>query len=404
MPGDLPSILTKKTEVFFPVSKLGLYAISIVGRCEGRNDLRLEIDGRFFREIPPKDNIQKYDVPPAWNGSKLHNLKQTNIFLLKLDPGQHTITFFPEGQAKVEEWSYWQVEDATKVVFDLNENAEDGNKRPWLNFILVDLPLISVTAEVSASWRLLDGDDVKLIIDNEIEYNPNSLLWRNWVWHATPGQILSGVKKEQKVLTKNLESGMHYVEFWADKTPTLHQVVLNLGELTLESGSQPAESSNGPTVGNPKWTENFSDDSDQIILARALFGEARSTLVPDEARVAIAWVIKNRVESNRWPNTYWEVITTPSQFSSFSQSDPNRAYVENPLHKDLVVDKKAWEHAYEIAGKVINNKLSDPTNGANHFYDDSISVPPWAKDQKPTLTVSYINKFEQKASIFFFKL
>jgi len=395
MPQDLPDVLMEKTQVSFFVPKLGLYAISIAARCKGKNDLRIEIDGRIFREIPPKENIQKYDIPPAWNGRNLRGLKQINIFLIKLDEGKHIITFSPEGQTRVEEWTQWRIENSSNAVFDLNQQAENGDKRPWFTFVLIDFPLKSLAVEISTLWHLFDGDDVKLIVDNKIEPNSNSKLWKDWAWHATPSQIFSGSKKEQKTFNKNLPSGIHYIEFWADKTPTLHQVVLNLGAIELP---------NTPTVDNPKWTKNFADDPDQIILARALFGEARNVLVPDEARIAIGWVIRHRVESSRWPDTYWEVITTPYQFSSFTLGDPNRPYIENPLHKDSTTDKEAWEHAYEIAGKVIGDKSPDPTNGANHYYDDSINAPPWAKDQQPTLTISYINKYGKEASIFFFKL
>lgn len=34
---------------------------------------------------------------------------------------------------------------------------------------------------------------------------------------------------------------------------------------------------------------------------------------------ALAWVIRNRVESNRYPDTYYEVITQAYQFSYFNQ-------------------------------------------------------------------------------------
>lgn len=402
MPEDFPQTITSKTQTKFVIGELGIYAISITARCKGKNDLRVEIDNQLFREIPPKDNTQKFDVPPAWNGSKLSGRLQTNIFLLQLDEGEHVIVFIPEGRAKVEKFAHWQIKDPTHVEFNLDQQAEEGDKRPWFTFALVDLPLKFIEAEASVSWHYFDGDDVKLIIDNQIEKNPSSRLWKDWAWHATPKQFFGGPKKEQKVFTKDLPKGLHYIEFWADKTPTLHKVILDLGNLELKQ-AQP-EPTNTPTVENPKWTGDFSDDTDQIILARALFGEARNTLVPDEARIAIGWVIKNRVISTGWPDTYLGVITKPKHFSAFNLGDDNRPFVENPLHKSNEIDKRAWENTYDIARKIIEDEITDPTHGANHYYDDSISTPGWAKDQKPTLTISYINQFGEEASIFFLNL
>lgn len=78
--------------------------------------------------------------------------------------------------------------------------------------------------------------------------------------------------------------------------------------------------------------------------------------------------MRNRVESDRWPDTYWEVITTPSHFSSFNIDDDNRPFVEDPLHTGKEIDKKAWKYAYEVAEKIVNDELSDLTRGrSNHF-------------------------------------
>lgn len=189
---------------------------------------------------------------------------------------------------------------------------------------------------------------------------------------------------------------MHYIELWADKTPTLHKVNLNLGDITLKRI---------PTKLDPEWTGNFANDTNTMILARAIFGEARNILIPDKARIAIGWVIKNRVLNKiRWPNTYWEVITEPLQYSAFNKNDENRKYVENPLHTGISMDKDAWCNSYEIAKKIINNKLKDPTKGANHYYDDSIITPNWAEKAQPTLSIIYKNQYDEDATIFFFKL
>ncbi|HOZ03225.1 MAG TPA: cell wall hydrolase [Candidatus Woesebacteria bacterium] len=399
---DFPQTITAKTKVKFAISESGVYVISITARCKGKNDLRVEIDNQLFREIPPKDNIQKFDIPPAWNGTKLKGRSQTNIFLLQLDEREYVVDFIPEGRVTIEKYSYWQIEDPTHVEFNLDQQAEEGDKRPWYTFALVGLPLKSIEAEVTVDWHYFDGDDVKLIIDNAIEKNSSSLLWKNWLWHATPGQLLSGPKREQKVITKDLPKGINYIELWADKTPTLHSIILDLGN--LESKIAQPEPTTIPTVENPKWTGDFADDTDQIILARALFGEARNTLVPDEARIAIGWVIKNRVISAGWSNSYLGVITKPKHFSAFNLGDDNRSFVEDPLHTGKEVDREAWRKAFDIAGRIISDKLVDPTQGANHYYDGSISTPDWAEGQKPTLIISYINQYEVEVSIFFLSL
>src|SRR3990167_1897019 len=172
MPEDFPQTIMTKTQVKFEISISGLYAIIVTARCKRKNDLRVEIDNQFFREIPSEKNVQKYDVPPAWNGTKLKGKSQTNIFLLHLGVGEYSVNFIPKGSVQVESYDFWQVPDQTKIELNLELKAEKGNGRPWVTIALIDLPLKSIAAEMSLSWHLFDGDDVKLIIDNEIEKNP----------------------------------------------------------------------------------------------------------------------------------------------------------------------------------------------------------------------------------------
>lgn len=403
MPEQFPQRITQDTTIDFSVEKFGLYAISISARCKsaGQSEsqqnetLRVEIDNIKLREVPQLDKPQYNKIPPAWNGTDQQGLSKTIIFIVTLNKSKHTLNFFPTNGALIEEWNCQIIENIQEVSLALEKQAENGDKRPWYTFSLVNVPLKSLISEVSVSWHLWDGDDVKLVIDGSIQENNSSKLWKYWLWSARPWQLLTGPKKEQKIIELDLTQAIHYIEFWADKTPTLHQIAFNLGDF------QPKRI---PTVNDPEWTGDFSDDIDQIILARALFGEARNTFVPDEARVAIGWVIRNRVASKSWPNTYWEVVTEPLQFSAFNLDDTNRVYVENPLHSGKEVDKVAWEHAYQISGKLIGDQISDPTYGANHYYDDSIRVPPWAKDKKPSFVGTYINKHGSEVNIFFFKL
>ncbi|MCL0095781.1 SpoIID/LytB domain-containing protein, partial [Dehalococcoidia bacterium] len=149
---------------------------------------------------------------------------------------------------------------------------------------------------------------------------------------------------------------------------------------------QPSEPVNQPTVDNPRWTGNFYDDTVQMILARAIFGEARGEI--DKGKIAVGWVIRNRAENPRWWGSgYHGVILHPWQFSSFNEGDPNRPFVEDPLHTGSIVDKIAWQNSYEIAGKILENKVPDPTFRADHFYSIFISPPWWADPAKFTVQI-----------------
>ena len=375
MPQDFPKTITQKTQVKFDISTPGLHAISITARCNKTDDLKVEIDDQFFREIPPEKNIQRYDIPLAWNGTRLKGRSQTNIFLLYLETGEHTIIFIPKGNPQVESWSRQQITDSTKIEFNLEQQAENSNRRPWIMIALVDVPLQSITAKASVSWHIFDGDDVKLIIDNNIEKNSQSLLWKNWLWHATPIQIFSCSKKEQKTVAKNLDQGIHYIEFWADRTPTLHSVILDLGN--LESNQNQPVSDNTPTVDSPKWTGDFSDDSAQIILARLIFGEARNQ--SKEAMTGVGWAIKNRVNANKkyFGSSYHDVILKNDgkywQFSSFIPTDPNYKVLTNPLSSNAKeADKQAWFVSCDIASKIISDLVVDPTDGATFFHSSDL--------------------------------
>jgi hypothetical protein len=162
-----------------------------------------------------------------------------------------------------------------------------------------------------------------------------------------------------------------------------------------------------PTVDNPKWTGNFNDDTDQMILARMIFGEARSELAPDDLRYAVGFVAQNRLRSGVkwWGRTYQEIITKDKQFSAFNSEDVNRPYVEDPLHTSLSIDERAWRTAYDIAGRILRDEVEDNVGGANHYYSDTIPKPPYYKDSEPIYMVS--NKADahgNKITTYFHKL
>lgn len=388
----MPINITKQSVIEFDIDSFGLYTIKITARCEKNNDLKVEIDNIQFREIPPEKNIQDFNIPPSWNGINLKGLSKTIFFILTLNKGKHTLKFTPKDTAVIEGWGYSLLNNTNTITFENLPQTEDRDKRPICSFILVNTPLKSVSADVSVSWHKFDGDDVKLIIDNKIEQNTKSKFWKNWVWHSSLRQVFTGIKRESKTFIKDFESNTHYIEFWTDKTPTLHKVTLDLGDYNPKRT---------PTVEDPEWTGKFADDTDQIILARAIFGEARDELYPDVARIAVGWSIRNRVEKSNSTDSYCDVITRAEQFSAFNLDDKNRPYVENPFWRENESDKIAWYNCFVIAGKITNGELEDPTKGANHYYDDSIQPPYWATKETEVLV---IEKLDGTAKIRFHRL
>jgi len=274
----------------FQVSKTGLFSISISARCKsgeqtgiaGGEDLRVEIDDKKLREVPPKDKPRYKDIPSAWNGAKLKGLKKTIIFILWLNKGEHNLKFIPEQGAVIEEEPKIKfIENPNKMVFNLEEQAEDGDCRPWITFALVDLPLKSLIAKVTVKGRWRDSDDVKLIIDNEIQKNKFSLFHRYWLWSGSIFKKFFQKETQTKTINTNLDSGLHYIEFWADKIPVLHKVELVIPPLRgrivlcqdIEETNFVNFRDNPNTDENTKILDKLKDGEEIEILEERVIGE-----------------------------------------------------------------------------------------------------------------------------------
>ncbi len=235
---NFPTTIKEKFDYSVDIDITGLYAISISARVKSGKqintsddeDLQIEIDGKKFREILPIDKPQYKNIPPAFNGSKLKNLKKTVIFFIWLEKGSHTILLIPDCSAYIENIDIEKIEDIQKITLVINEQAEDGDRRPWFTFVLIDLVLKSITADVTVKWRGLDSDDVKLVINNKIKKNNLSLFHRNWLWSANILKKLLRRERQTKSFKVNSLPSVCYIEFWADKMPVLHGVELDLEE------------------------------------------------------------------------------------------------------------------------------------------------------------------------------
>ena len=123
-------------------------------------------------------------------------------------------------------------------------------------------------------------------------------------------------------------------------------------------------------------TTDFSTDSDEVLLARMLFGEAENC--KDTERIAIAHTALNRIyDGKKWNGeTLREVILKPWQYSCFNKKDANREKLMNPER----YNRNERNRCLKIAEDVLSGKYPDPTSGATHYFNPRDANPKWANE------------------------
>lgn len=119
-------------------------------------------------------------------------------------------------------------------------------------------------------------------------------------------------------------------------------------------------------------TDAFSDVD---IFSKTLDGEAGNQGY--DGQCAVADVIMRRV-SLKWQGetTARGVCLHPKQFSCWLPGKD----------RDRIM-KSTNNQCLNIAGLAMRGFLSDNTNGATHYVDDSIAAPYWAKGYTPCATM-----------------
>jgi spore germination cell wall hydrolase CwlJ-like protein len=131
--------------------------------------------------------------------------------------------------------------------------------------------------------------------------------------------------------------------------------------------------------------------TDVFMLALAIYREARGETAA--AKVAVGWVIRNRVEHPAWyGNDYSSVITKREQLSSFNLGEVNSVVFGAP-------SDPAWHGSLQAAVDVIQSNAPDPTGGATFYFDKSMdSNPPvWAKEYAHTADIGAFHFYKPKS-------
>lgn len=130
-------------------------------------------------------------------------------------------------------------------------------------------------------------------------------------------------------------------------------------------------------------------ETDIETVTRTLWGEARGEGF--EGMVAVAWVIRNRVELDLgddgrrdwWGEGYTGVCKAPMQFSCWNPNDRNFPYMVGRN----VIPSGEWAVARQAALAVMDGQQADPTGGATHYHATRIQPPNWVRSMELTATV-----------------
>lgn len=95
-------------------------------------------------------------------------------------------------------------------------------------------------------------------------------------------------------------------------------------------------------------------------VIRTIYGEARGE--SEKGMLAVAYVIKNRVDDYRWADDAVGVVTAKAQFSAWNKKDVNYEKIQNLPTKSKI---------YQAIGHIVDSVwdgIHDPTNGAVYYY------------------------------------
>lgn len=134
-------------------------------------------------------------------------------------------------------------------------------------------------------------------------------------------------------------------------------------------------------------TDSPEDRENILWLARAIYSE---TKVPWEMGL-IAWVVRNRVETNYKGSTYKEVVLSKSQFSGLNSLDEN---YEHNISRSYQSPGEEWQNALIIAKAIYyaDDKLRPVPQTVRHFYSPRSMkngrTPGWAVGEAPIHTIT----------------
>lgn len=232
-----------------------------------------------------------------------------------------------------------------------------NSKKLKILLFTVGITLFTAHSVKAASYTVVSGDSL-YNIGKTFNTNTNTLKSDNKLVSDSiyPGQLLnvpakdyivsSGdtfylIAKANNITVDSLKKANNY---WLDFIYVGQKLIIPNTSYSLNNSTQ-------TTKGVIPYTV-----ADLDLLARLVRAEAEGQ--PYKAKVAVAAVVVNRVQSTAWPNTIKDVIY--QRVNGYYQFSPVlNGYINKPASAE---DRQAALEAL---------KGYDPTNGAQFYFDDS---------------------------------
>ena len=147
--------------------------------------------------------------------------------------------------------------------------------------------------------------------------------------------------------------------------------------------------------------------SELICLAKNTYFESRAESM--QGKIATANVVKNRVESSDFPDSYcgvikegpvresWKTKKDPNlpaekriyiprkhrcQFSWYCDGEKDTIWIQYMNGTHIESNMTAWRDSVNVALMVLNGQTRDNTGGSLYYYAHNLVYPHWAKEYK----------------------
>jgi hypothetical protein len=134
--------------------------------------------------------------------------------------------------------------------------------------------------------------------------------------------------------------------------------------------------------------ERLYNDSENVLLARMLFGEGRELfddkIDPDHRElIMIGWTAINRAEKKFKGDNLKEVLLAKKQYSCFNDNPKDKRGYENFLRtlNPWIHEKENWIKSLKLSENILEGKLSHLNYRQDHYHTKN-EKPYWAKSKR----------------------